>query len=184
MNMAARSVPTPILSSVLASESCIVLEEDGESLIEQDASNNITSDSKSLSEPSCDETALDIPDHCIVDNTPPQNRKKLKIGGGPIGVWRDVKRLKGLGAERADLAQYTHVCRVILPCGDPCNHLLKLYRGKLHGKGVGTGSWINTKAERHIVNSHAEHVRAVKKVERENDAHEAKVALMLQQPTL
>ena len=37
--------------------------------------------------------------------------------------------------------------------------------------------------EAHL-NHHADHVRAVTKVGRENDAHEAKVTLMLQQPTL
>ena len=95
-----------------------------------------------------------------------------------------MKRLKGLGAEHADLDKYTHVCRVILPDGDRCNELIKLYRGKLPGNSVGTRSWINTKAEKHIVNHHVDHVRAVIKVERENDAHEANVTLMLQQPTL
>jgi len=149
--MVTTSVTPQILSSVPARESCNVFDKDMESFSnfssgeanqsfrpQQDASNIITNDSTSLSKPSCDETALSIPDYCIVDNTPPQNRKKIQITFAHIGVWRDAKRLKGLGAGRADLAKYTHVIRVILPNDDQCNELLKLYRGKLLGKVVGT----------------------------------------------
>jgi hypothetical protein len=78
--MATTSVTPQILSSVPAGESCNVFDKDkesfsnfssGEANPQQDASNIITNNSTSLSEPSCDETALDIPNHCIVDNTPP-----------------------------------------------------------------------------------------------------------------
>jgi len=99
MSMATMSVTPLILSSVLAGESCIMLDEDGESFSNlssskanqsthphQDASNIITDDSKSFSEPSCDETAVHILDHCIVDSTPPQNRMKIQLTSFSIGV--------------------------------------------------------------------------------------------------
>jgi hypothetical protein len=50
-----------------------------------------------------------------------------------------MKRFKGFDeARRLDLAKYTHVSRVVKPNGEMCNELLKLYKGKFFGKGVGT----------------------------------------------
>jgi len=129
--------------------------------------------------------SLEIPEHCIVDNTPPQNRKKTKLVlANSLGIWKDIKRFKGFDeARRPYLAKYTHVSRVVKPNGEMCNELLKLYKGKLFGKGASTGSWINIKAEKHIVNNHSGHNRQEMKAEREVIAHEAKVTFMLQQPT-
>jgi len=97
--MATTSVTPQILSSVPVGGSCNVFDKDRESFSnfssgkanqstrpQQNASNIIANDSTSLSKPSCDETALDIPDPCIVDNTPLQNRKNIKITSVPIGV--------------------------------------------------------------------------------------------------
>jgi hypothetical protein len=175
----------------MVSSSVIVADDNGEvasntnqddTLSRGDASVVVTADNQNVSQGVSDETSLHIPDNCIVENTPPQNRKLKR----PVvlGVWRDVKRLKGLEAHRPDLADFTHVCRVVLPNGEPCNELLKLYKGKLLGKGFGSGSWINTKAEKHIASKHHDHCRVAIKAQRDEIAHEAKVTLMLQQPTL
>jgi hypothetical protein len=107
-----------------------------------DASVVVTADNRNASQDVSDETSLHIIDNCIVENTPPQNRKLKRHV--VLGVWRDVKRLKGLGAHHPDLVDFTHVCRVVLPNGEPCSELLKLCKGKLLGKGLGTGSWMNT----------------------------------------
>jgi len=74
-----------------------------------DASGVVTTDNQNMSQDVSDETSLHIPDDCIVENIPPQNWKlKRRI---VLGVWRDVKLMKGLEAHRPDLADFTHVCR-------------------------------------------------------------------------
>jgi hypothetical protein len=75
----------------------------------QSPSNNVNED-----------TPLEISEHFIVDNTPPQNRKKTKLDhADSLGIWKDIKRLKGFDAARRPyLVKCTHVCRVVKPNGE------------------------------------------------------------------
>ena len=128
-----------------------------------------------------DNTAADIPVHCITENSPPKTRAKRKADAATTAFWDDVKRLKGIPEDRADLAQFTHVCRVLLPNGQPCNTCLKLNRTK--NKNGTPGSWVNNKGIKHIKNHHPGHAAAVAKKERDTEAHDKKVGLCYQQPT-
>jgi len=87
----------------MVSSSVIVADDNGEvasntnqddNLSRGDASVVVTADNQNVSQGVSDETSLHIPDNCIVENTPPQNRKLKKHV--VLGVWRDVKRLKGV----------------------------------------------------------------------------------------
>jgi hypothetical protein len=180
----------------MVSSSVIVVGDNGEvasninqddTLSRGDASVVVTADIQNVSQDISDETSLAYSRQLhIVENTPPQSRKfKRHV---VLGVWRDVKRLKGLGAHRPDLSCRFHLC---LPSGPTeymgshaTSYLTYIYKGKLLGNGSGTGSWINTKAEKHIASKHHDHCCVAIKAQRNEIAHDAKVILMLQQPTL
>ena len=130
------------------------------------------------------DTAVDIPLQFIGENTPGGRRKRGKIVNDPNSVWTDVKRLRGVPKERDELFKFTHVCRALLPNGEPCNHVMTLTRQRGAGGVPGTGCWVNNKAIRHMKEHHPEAASTVAQTKRDDDAHETKMELMVQQPTL